>query len=230
MNIDPACVFVVVPAYNEGLAVRAAVEPLLHRGYKVVVVDDGSSDATWHALDGLQVYRLRHPVNLGQGAALQTGTEFAVGQGARFVVHFDADGQHQAEDLPLLLAPLAAGQADVVLGSRFLRKEHARMVPRVRRWLLRCGVVFNGIVTGLWLSDAHNGLRAMTRQAAAVLRLQEPRQAHASEILLWIRRLGWRWVEVPTAVRYHEYARRKGQSAVNALVIGMDLLWRRLWR
>jgi glycosyltransferase involved in cell wall biosynthesis len=227
---DPRSVFVVVPAYNEGPAIRAAVAPLLERGYEVVVVDDGSTDSTWQALDGLRVYRLRHPMNLGQGAALQTGTEFAVRQGARFVVHFDADGQHQAEDLPELLAPLEAGTADVVLGSRFLRPEHARLVPPARRCLLRCGVVFNGLVTGLWLSDAHNGLRALSRQAAAALRLQENRQAHASEILLWIRRSGWRWIESPTAVRYPEYARRKGQSALNALVIGMDLLWRRLWR
>jgi glycosyltransferase involved in cell wall biosynthesis len=230
MTVDPAGVFVVVPAYNEGPAVRAAVEPLLKRGYQVVVVDDGSTDATWQALDGLPVYRLRHPINLGQGAALQTGTEFAVRQGASYVVHFDADGQHQADDVPGLLAPLAAGAADVALGSRFLRPEHARMVPRGRRWLLRCGILFHGLLTGLWLSDAHNGLRAMTRQAAAALRLRENRQAHASEILLWIRRGGWRWVESPTAVRYHAYARKKGQSAVNALVIGMDLLWRRLWK
>lgn len=230
MSIDPASVFVVVPAYNEGAAIRAAIEPLLQCGYQVVVVDDGSTDSTWQAVDGLRVYRLRHPINLGQGAALQTGTEFAVGEGAQFVVHFDADGQHQAEDVASLLAALIADQADVALGSRFLRPEHARMVPPARRWLLRCGVLFHGLVTGLWLTDAHNGLRALTRKAAAALRLRENRQAHASEILLWMRRGGWRRVEVPTAIRYHEYARRKGQSAANALVIGMDLLWRRLWK
>ncbi len=222
--------FVIVPAYNEGAAIRAAAAPLLAAGYSVVVVDDGSSDDTWQAVCGLPVYALRHPINLGQGAALQTGMTFALAQGAEYIVHFDADGQHQAADVERLLAPLLAGEADVALGSRFARPEDAALVPTARRCLLKIGVLVNGLLTGVWLTDAHNGLRALTRGAAERIRLRENRQAHATEILTQIRRAKLRYVERPTTVHYTDYSRAKGQSGWNSLNIFFDLITGRFLR
>ena len=130
-------VFVVIPTFNEAPAIRKTVDPLLALPLTVVVVDDASDDGTEQQLDGLGLHYLRHPVNLGQGAALQTGTSYALENGADIVVHFDADGQHRAEEIERLIEPLRKGVADVALGSRFLRPEDSRAVPQVRRWLLR---------------------------------------------------------------------------------------------
>src|SRR5215831_19841976 len=129
-------VIVIVPAFNEGKAVKATVEPLLAAGYQVVVVDDGSTDETAEVRHLPLVY-LRHPVNLGQGAALQTGMTYALRSGAQIAVHFDADGQHDCGQIDDLIAPILNGQAEVALGSRFLRKQDAARVPLSKRIVLR---------------------------------------------------------------------------------------------
>lgn len=223
-------VFVVVPIYNEGPVIQSTLGPLIDRGYSVVAVDDGSTDDTWSAVRSLPVFSLRHAINLGQGASLQTGTAFAISRGAEFVVHFDADGQHNPDDIEVLLEPLRRGEADVVLGSRFLRDADRRAVPRAKRILLRAGRVVNGVLTGLWLTDAHNGFRAFTWEAAAKIDLRENRFAHASEILAQIRASRLRFVERPTAIVYTERSIAKGQPMWNSIKIVLDLLLRRIFR
>ena len=223
-------VFVIIPTYNEASVIGEAARALTDRGYSVVVVDDGSRDDTWAVLRKLPVYALRHRSNLGQGAALQTGITFALARGADYLVTFDADGQHRVDDIEVLLEPLRAGEADVTLGSRFLRREDSAEVPFARRMLLRGGVVVNFVLTGVKLSDAHNGLRAFTAEAARGIRLKENRFAHASEILVQLRRLGLRYQERPTKIVYTDYSRAKGQSSLNAVKIVMDVMLRRIFR
>lgn len=223
-------VFVVIPAFNEGSVIRETLGPLVDAGYSVVVADDGSTDDTWRQLASLGVYHLRHPFNLGQGAALQTAVRYALFLGARFIVHFDADGQHSLEDIPGLLAPVASGEADIALGSRFLRKEDWQVVPFSRRVLLKGAVFVNWLLTGLWLTDAHNGARAMTRRAAERIVLRENGFAHATEILQQIRALGLRYVERPTRIRYTEYSMLKGQRFWHAFDVFVDLLIKRVLR
>ena len=179
-------VYVVIPSYNEGSVLRRTVESLLPCGYEVVVVDDGSREDPRSMLADLPVHYLRHPINLGQGAALQTGMDYAKAQGAEAVVHFDADGQHDENDIPKFLEALAAG-ADVVVGSRFLRQSDLALVPRGKRILLRCARLVNGLFTGMWLTDAHNGFRALGCKALEVIDLTENRMAHATEIMSQIR-------------------------------------------
>ena len=157
-------VLVIVPAYNEGRVVTATVERLLAAGYQVVVVDDGSSDETVEVRH-LPIVYLRHPVNLGQGAALQTGMTYALRAGADIAVHFDADGQHDCGQIEHLIAPIVEGRADVVFGSRFLRQQDCAQVPWKKRILLRGGILISWVMTGMLLSDTHNGFRAMSRRA-----------------------------------------------------------------
>jgi glycosyltransferase involved in cell wall biosynthesis len=223
-------IFVIVPSYNEGPVLRDGLEPLMDAGYDIVVIDDGSTDDTDEVLAGLDVHAIRHPVNLGQGAALQTGMDYAVECGADIVVHFDADGQHRAEEIESLMAPVLSGEADVVLGSRFLRGVDAMEVPARRRFVLRIARVVNGLFTGVWLTDAHNGFRVLSRRAAQSIRLTENRMAHASEILFQIRRAGLRYVERPTTVVYTAYSQEKGQSSWNGIRIVIDLFLRRMFR
>ncbi len=224
-------VFVIIPCYNEEAdVVRHTVMPLLAGGYSVVLVDDGSRYDMFPLLSDLPLVYLRHTVNLGQGAALQTGMEFAKRQGANYVVHFDADGQHAAEELELLLEPLRLKVADVVLGSRFLRKEDERQIPRLRRWVLLGARTVNGLFTGMWLTDAHNGLRALNRPALEAIYLMENRQAHATEVLYQVRRSRLRTVEVPSSIIYTPYSKAKGQSSMNAFSVLIDLILNKLFR
>lgn len=224
-----SAVFVVVPAYNEGRVIRSTLQALINLNYSIVLVDDNSTDDTRQSVSDLPIYYLRHPINLGQGAALQTGTTFALQQGAKIIVHFDADGQHRAEDISNLVEPILREEADIVLGSRFLRKEHKYAVPALRRIFLQAAVWVNWLMTGLRLTDAHNGLRALTRKAAGEIYLQENGFSHASEILIQIRRLELRFVERPTKVIYSNYSKAKGQSLWNALNIVVDLILRRVF-
>jgi glycosyltransferase involved in cell wall biosynthesis len=234
MNIlaesDKKSIFFIIPERDEGAVIRTTLEPLVREGYSVVVVDDGSSDDSWEKIQSLPVYALRHRVSLGQGAALQTGMTFALSRGAKFLVHFDADGQHRFEDVPGLLEPVLEGKADVALGSRFLRREDEKAVPLSKRILLQMAIVVNGVMTGLWLTDAHNGLRVLSRLAAERIHLCENGYAHATEIIDQICQLKLRYVERPMQVHYSKYSRAKGQSLWNALNILIDLLLGRVFK
>lgn len=212
--------WVIVPAYNESAVLGGVVLGLVERGHRVVVVDDGSTDTSAAAARTAGAHVLRHALNRGQGAALQTGIAYALARGAEQVVTFDSDGQHAADDVEALLAPLLAGRADVVLGSRFMGEGEA--IPPIRRAVLAAAVVFTRIASGARVTDTHNGLRAFSRAAAAKLDIRLDRMAHASEILDQIVRHGLRFEEVPVHVRYTDYSRRKGQSSLAALRILAD--------
>lgn len=215
-------IMVVIPAYNEGQVISevvAKVRPLVD---EVVVVDDLSSDNTGPQAGVAGAKVLRHCINLGQGAALRTGTSYALSQGADIIVHFDADGQHDPADIEKLLAPLKNGQAVVTLGSRFLAGGEAMGITVSRRWLLVLARKWVYWWTHLKLTDPQNGLRAMTRSAAEQIVWKQDRMAHASEILEEIARLGLTYQEVPVTVHYSEYSKHKGQKNINA--------WRIIWR
>jgi glycosyltransferase involved in cell wall biosynthesis len=218
--------WVVIPAYNEAGAVRSVVSAVRQLVPRVAVVDDGSSDSTAAEALAAGAIVIRHAVNLGQGAALATGIRYALDQGAGHIFTFDADGQHDAGSLPVLADTLARTGADVVLGSRTLGR--AEGIPTARKLMLRSAVAFTRVHCGLRVSDTHNGLRLFTRHAASLIRISQPRMAHASEILAQIHSLGLRFAEAPVTVRYTEYSLRKGQSIWAAFGILLDL-WRPDW-
>ena len=225
----PANVAFVIPAYNEGRKIAEVVRAVhQHMPARVIVVDDGSKDDT-----GLQAGRagaevVTHAVNLGQGAALQTGLRHAVQTGARWIVTFDADGQHDPADAARMVALCEQRSLDICMGSRFLGS--APGMTRSRRLLLRAALAFQRLTTGMKLTDVHNGLRVLSAEAASRIELRQNRMAHASEFVSQISELGLRWEEVPVTIRYTEYSRAKGQSALGALNILFDLLLERLGR
>lgn len=223
-------VWVVVTAYNEGGVIGDVLLDLLGHGYEVVVVDDHSQDTTYQTALSAPVHVCRHPVNLGQGAALQTGIDYCLQHGARVIVTFDGDGQHQAKCIDRLVQPLLRGEADVALGTRFGAGGAAINIPRKKRLTLRLAVLFTRLTTRLEVTDTHNGLRAFTAQAASAIRITQNRMAHASQILSQIAERKLRYCEVPVEVVYSRYSVAKGQKIGNALNILWEDFTELLWK
>jgi glycosyltransferase involved in cell wall biosynthesis len=219
--------YVVIAAYNEAAVIARVVGEVRRAGYPVVVVDDASKDDTADIAHAAGATVIRHPFNLGQGAALQTGIDHALAQSAEIVVTFDADGQHRIADVPRLCAALTEEHVDFALGSRFLGQ--APNLPPLRRLLLKAATLFTRLTTGLALTDTHNGLRAMTRRGATAIRLCQNRMAHASELLAQIGKSGLRYVERPVTIEYTAYSLAKGQNMRDAVLILVDLFARRLY-
>jgi glycosyltransferase involved in cell wall biosynthesis len=223
-----ADIAIIIPAYNEGAVLQQVVSALLAENkYHIIVVDDGSAiPAKLSTTSSISL--LRHKINLGQGAALQTGISYAVKKGYGYIVTFDADGQHAVADVPAMLRPLQSGEVDITLASRFL-KPGMHNASFFRKLFLKAGRLVNYFFTGIYLSDAHNGLRAFTAKAAKQIELKENRMAHATEVLFEIKKNELRWKEVPASVVYTEYSKSKGQSVFNSIHIFFDLVLHKLF-
>ncbi len=218
-------VWLVVPLYNEarviGDVVRSAREVFPH----VVCVDDGSTDDSATVAQRAGAVVVRHPVNLGQGAALQTGFEYALTQpGMQWAVTFDADGQHQVADVVEMLALARADGLDVVFGSRFL--DQRTQAGLVKKTVLRLAVAYTNLTTRTRLTDAHNGLRVLARSVVERIDITQNRMAHASELVSQIGGMGVRYAESPVHILYTDYSRSKGQSVWNAVNILVELILR----
>ncbi|MDN5747906.1 MAG: glycosyltransferase family 2 protein [Pseudonocardia sp.] len=215
-------VWVVIPVFNEVQVLESVLDQTLAVFPNVVCVDDGSRDGSPAAVLRTRAHLVRHPVNLGQGAALQTGLTYARAQpGARYFVMFDADGQHRLEDAAAMVEVARSGAADVVLGTRFA--DGGASVPLLKRIVLRTAVLLSRAGRKLKLTDAHNGLRVLTRPVADDLQITMNGMAHASEIVSYLGHSTWRVREVPVSIRYTEYSRSKGQSLLNGVNILFDL-------
>ena len=227
--MNPENIFIIVPSFNEAQVIESTLTPLIERGYSLVVVDDCSTDNTRNILRSLPVHYLRHELNLGQGAALQTGFEYALEQGAEYVVTFDADGQHNFEEIPDLLEPIFKGRADITMGSRFKGKIDVNHIPAFRKLIIKGAILIDRLFTGLQLTDSHNGFRAMNKEALSKIKLRENKMAHASEIIWLIKQNKIRYEEVPVKVTYSDYSKMKGQSSMNSINILIDLILKKIF-
>lgn len=199
----------VIPAYNEAGHIGSVVRAVRPFADEVVVVDDGSGDATSaEALAaGARVYR--HLVNRGLGGGIATGLRAALRMGADIIVTLDGDGQHVPEEVINVAAPIRNGEADFVIGSRML---DPRGMPFLRRVANRCANVCTWALFGVHVSDTQSGFRALSRRAAESLDLRTSRMEVSSEIVAEAARLGLRIAEVPITVIYTDYSLSKGQS------------------
>ncbi|MEI6835606.1 MAG: glycosyltransferase family 2 protein [Candidatus Falkowbacteria bacterium] len=207
----------VIPAYNESqniIKVVAKVSPLVD---EVIIVDDCSSDNTYELAKTTTAIVLRHPINRGQGAALQTGDEYALNHDADIVVHFDADDQFKAEEIKDLIKPIIENKADAVFGSRFLGSANFPYIKRVV--IMPLARLINRFF-GITLSDPQSGFRALNRQTLSQIKIENRGMAHCSEILYKTFKSGARIVEVPITVTYHEF----GQSFGGGFKIIKDLI------
>lgn len=218
-------VWVIIPLYNEASVIGGVIAALRTRFTHIVCVDDGSTDGSGAAAVAAGARVITHPVNLGQGAALQTGIDFALGRAdMRYLVTFDADGQHRVEDAEAMLHLARREDLAVVFGSRFLDD---RTKPGfLKRVVLKTAVWVTNKTTGLRLTDAHNGLRVIRHDAAGAVHLAQDRMAHATEIVLQLGDSGLPWAEYPVELLYTDYSKAKGQSLLNSVNILVDLVVR----
>lgn len=223
-------VWLVVPLYNEAKVIGDVVRTARTRFPKIVCVDDGSTDQSAGRADEAGAVVVRHPVNLGQGAALQTGLAYALTDpDMRYCVTYDADGQHQLADVEAMLARIRQGDVRVVFGSRFL--DDRTDASLLKRLILRVAVAYTNLTTGTRLTDAHNGLRVLERSVVERLDITQNRMAHASEIVAQIGSMRFHgakvaYAEEPVHILYTDYSKAKGQSLWNAVNILAELIWR----
>ena len=223
--VKSQCV-VVVPVFNEAAVLPGVLNDLLSCFDKIVVIDDGSTDLTSEIAKSFGVYTARHFQNLGQGASIQTGIDVALALSDWDVlITFDADGQHQVEDAVRIAAELIRiPELEVCLGSRFAGGE--TKIPAFRRLILRAATLLTNLITGVKLTDTHNGLRAIRRSAAKRITLSHYRMAHATEFISLIQKLNLRYSEIPVHIRYTSYSLAKGQRFGDGFQILFDLLRR----
>ena len=217
--------WLVVPLFHEQTVIGDVVREARATFPHIVCVDDGSADESAERAREAGAVVVRHPVNLGQGAALQTGIEWVLTRtDAPYLVTFDADGQHQVADAVEMVRRAREEDLAVVFGSRFLdRRTRPGLLKRV---VLKLAVWVTNQSTGLRLTDAHNGLRVIRRDAAERIDLRQDRMAHATEIVTQLGRSGLPWAEHPVHLLYTDYSRAKGQSLLNSVNILVDLIFR----
>jgi len=222
-------VWVIVPCYNEAPVVRGVIETVRRHFPNVVAVDDGSRDNSAAEIQASGARLVQHPVNMGAGAAYQTGVDFALRDpSAEFFVTFDADGQHRVEDVIAMVNHLRGVDTEVLIGSRFLGSVEGMSTSR--RTLLKAAVVFERMTSGITLTDAHQGLRVFRRSFARILDLQSHDMSWASEFLTRMAEHKTTYEEFPVHVEYTDYSRSKGQRSINSVNIGMDVLINKLLR
>ena len=214
--------WLIVPCYNEGQVIQDVLEHARETFPNIVAVNDGSHDNSAESIHAAGAHLVNHPVNLGQGAAIQTGVEYARTQpGAKYFVTFDADGQHQVKDVKRMIQRLRTEPIDIVVGTRFAGQEETQ-VPWIKRLVLRTVVLLSPRTRRLGLTDAHNGLRAFNAKVAHEMNIRMNGMSHASEIVNMIDAQGWRVAEEPVDILYTEYSMSKGQSLINGVNILAD--------
>jgi glycosyltransferase involved in cell wall biosynthesis len=215
----------VIPMYNEQEVIAEVIHGLKAIFQNILCVDDGSTDESVSRAREAGATVICHAVNIGQGAAIATGfiwiqtkTNFSR------IVTFDADGQHLPEDAMRLVEELASKELDVVFASRFLNNQS--QVPFLKRLILRGVTNATRALTDVELSDAHNGLRALTVSASQKIQLTQNGMAHATQFVSLVLQGGLKYSELPVTILYTPYSRSKGQSMLNSINIALDLIWR----
>jgi polyprenyl-phospho-N-acetylgalactosaminyl synthase len=219
--------YIIIPVYNESGVIADVVKEVRKHFKNVVCINDGSADDSSNEINKAGATLVEHPINLGQGATIQTGVDFALqDQTAQYFVTFDGDGQHSIDDVIKMLDYLVDNDLDIVVGSRF--SGTALNISPSKRALLRLAAVYSGRTTGLRLSDPYNGLRVFNRRFAENLKLTLADYSHPTEVAHRIAEGDYRYAEVPVTITYTDFSKADGQPMLNAVNISIDLLFHRI--
>lgn len=221
-------VFVVIPAYNAEKTIEKVISDVQKEGYfNIVVVDDGSKDNTFQKVEKKNVFVLKHIINRGQGAALRTGDRFALKEGAKVIVHFDADGQMLAEDINEIVNPIIKKEVVIVFGSRYMGKKAENMPKskRVVHWLAR---IFMKLVYGVPHTDPQSGFRAFDSEFKNKVEIEFDRMEHCSEILQKTHKKKIKYMEVPVKIIYTEESNKGSTHGTIPLISGFKMAFNML--
>ena len=219
---DNVKLFIVVAAYNEEEPIYKVIKDLQELTNHIIIVDDGSIDRTAQIAESAGCIVVSHPTNQGQGAAIRTGVTLAVKENATYIATFDADGQHDVNDLYQMVVLMMDSKKDVIIGSRFLGS--APGIPLKRVILLKIGIIFTYFFSGVILTDVHNGLRLFTKEAATKIDFSNNGMAHASVIIDSLIREKLNFVEFPVTITYTKYSKMKGQKLMDIIRIGVHII------
>lgn len=220
-------IYVLVPAFNEQKVIKDIINNLLKNFSNVIVINDGSNDKTLEIIKDLDIKILSHEINLGVGAAVQTGFDYVSNiPDAKAVITFDADGQHLVDDAVSMAKEISICEEGIIFGTRF--PEHSRNIPKVKRIVLKLIAKITDLVTGVTLSDAHNGLKAYKVSTIKDLKLQFSSYSYESELITQVAKKKIDYKEMSTDIKYTSYSIKKGQKLLNGLLIIEDLL--KLWK
>jgi len=223
--------FCVIPAWNEEKNIAKTLSSVLDKVDFIVLVDDYSKDNTCLEVEKIlerpeaqnKIKMLKHPINLGQGAALQTGNEYALSHGADIIVHFDADGQFLSEEILSVIRPIQENEADIVFGSRFLNIKSD--IPKFKKNIIMpLAKMFNLMFFGIKTSDPQSGFRALNRKSAEMIKIENNMMAHCTEILAKAHKYKLRIKEVPMTVIYNHF----GQKFSGSFKIIKDLFFKKI--
>lgn len=215
--------WLVIPLYNEGEVISEVISEAIKTFPNIICVDDGSKDKSGLKALEAGAWVATHSINLGQGAALQTGIDFVLKKtNGKYLITFDSDGQHRIEDALSMIAVAEAEDLGFVLGSRFL--SGTAETGALKRFVLKTVAFITRMRTGQTLTDAHNGLRLLRRDTAEMIYINQNRMAHASELVDQLLKSGQKWKEIPVHIIYTDYSRSKGQSLLNGINILTELI------
>ncbi|MBR3213174.1 MAG: glycosyltransferase family 2 protein [Methanosphaera sp.] len=218
-------IYIILSSYNEEDTLEEVVDGLVERGFKVLIIDDGSKDNTPTIAKNLvrkynpMVFYYRHRINVGLGGAIKTGIKAALKRGADIMITFDADGQHNPDDLYNMYPPLQEGKADIVIASRDFSD-----MPTGRRFGNTVMNYITYIFQGKMVTDSQSGLRAFTSETARKLDLKSPQYGISSEIIGEIKRKNLRFMEVPMTTIYDERTIQKGTNTTVGIKIVLEFI------
>jgi glycosyltransferase involved in cell wall biosynthesis len=220
-------VWVIIPVYNEATVVGDVISEVRKHYSQIVCINDGSKDNSTEVILKAGATLVEHPINLGAGAATQTGIDYALqDKKAEYFITIDADGQHEIRDAVLMLEKLKKGELDIVFGSRFVGQ--VENISKIKSAFLKAAAIFSQRMSGVKLTDPHIGLRVFNRRFAENLKLTLPDFTHASELIYRVQEGKYRYAEVPANVTYSDYSKLNGQPMMNAINIMIDLLFHRI--
>lgn len=216
---------IVIPVYNEEKVLYSVLENLLKiKIWNLILVNDGSTDNTNLVANKFNITILNHDKNYGQGAALRTGIMHSMKNNSDYVCTFDADGQHDVNDLLKMVNFILKNEnTDAVLGSRFI--ENKSDIPAGRNFLLKIAVIFSNIVFGGKFTDVHNGLRVFKTNSVKKINFSADGMEHASLITESIVQNKLKYHEMPVKVLYTRYSVNKGQKLSNLITLGLKLIY-----
>lgn len=220
-------IIAVIPAFNEEHRIAAVVSATQKHVDEVIVVDDGSTDATAFVAAKAGAIVIHHGENCGAGAATMTGIEAARRSKADIVVTLDADEQHDPNDIPALLKPILEDRADIVFANRFGQRNR---IPTIRRFFNAMGNLVTFAVTGRWVNDSQCGFKVFGLRALHEVRIRMSGYEFCTEIVRETVHHRWRVAEAPIKVVYSAYTLAKGQSFANGVKTALRILLRSFLR